>query len=82
MKYVVVCTVDREILKVGVADTPSEATEILKNDFMDAFINAGGTEEDFNSGDGSGDYWAFANSEAWLNGRYSAQYDWRILEVE
>ena len=38
MKYVVICVYDREIMKVGQADSPTEATEIMKNDFMNVFL--------------------------------------------
>ena len=33
MKYVVINVYDREIMKVGIADTPTEATDIMKSDF-------------------------------------------------
>ena len=82
MKYVVVCVVDREIYRLGVADTPSGATEILKNDSTNAFFDDGGTEDDFNEGNGRGSDWEYSATEAWLNGRHSKNFDWRILEVE
>ena len=47
MKYVVINVIEREILKVGVADTPIGATEILRRDFMNEWDNIGCTEEDF-----------------------------------
>lgn len=78
MKYVVINTYDREIMKVGVADTPMEATEIMKSDFMEAFLSHY-KEEDFEFGIGCGDEWEFNATEAWLNGRMN--YDWRIIEV-
>ena len=39
MKYVVINCWEREIYKVGEADTPNEATEIMKADFMNEFFN-------------------------------------------
>ena len=79
MKYAVINVYDRSIMKVGVADTPTEATEIMKNDFMGVFLMHY-QEEDFEAGVGRGDEWDFHQTEAWLNGRYD--YDWRIIEVE
>ena len=76
MKYVVINVFDREIMKVGVADTPSEATEIMKNDFMNVFLDYH-DEEDFKKGD----EWELNETEAYLN-TSDIDYDWRIIEVE
>ncbi len=81
MKYVVINTYDREIMKVGVADTPIEATEIMKNDFMNVFLDHY-EEEDFENEVGCGDEWELNETEAWLNTNSDADYDWRIIEVE
>ena len=78
MKYVVVNVYDREIMKVGIADTPTEATDIMKSDFMSVFLDHY-EEEDFDNEVGRGDEWEFNATEAWLNGRMN--YDWRIIEV-
>jgi hypothetical protein len=79
MKYVVINVYNREIMKVGVADTPTEATEIMRNDFMDVFTEHY-DEEDFENEVGRGDEWEFYETEAWMNRFYN--YDWRIIEVE
>lgn len=79
MKYVVINVYDREIMKVGVADTPTEATEIMKSDFMDVFLEHY-DEEDFENEVGRYDEWDFHETEAWMNTSYN--YDWRIIEVE
>ena len=81
MKYVVINVYDREIMKVGVADTPIEATEIMKNDFMNVFLDHY-EEEDFENEVGCGDEWELNETEAWLNTNSDADYDWRIIEVE
>lgn len=84
MKYVVINVYDREIMRVGVADTPTEATEIMRADFMNEFSKNFGSDEEaenaFNDGYGKGDEWDCNATEAWLNGCYN--YDWRIIEVE
>lgn len=79
MKYVVINVYDREIMKVGVADTPKEATEIMKNDFMNTFLEHY-EEEDFENDYYRADEWELGKTEAWLNGRMD--YDWRIIEVD
>lgn len=79
MKYVVINVYDREIMKVGVASTSKEATEIMKNDFMKVFLEHY-EEEDFDNDYYRADEWEFNETEAWLNGRMN--YDWRIIEVE
>ena len=81
MKYVVVNVCDREIMKVGVSDTPSEATQIMKNDFMDVFEEHYDVE-DFDNEVGRDDEWDFNATEAWLNTGGDYNYDWRIIEVE
>lgn len=81
MKYVVINVYDREIMKVGVADTPTEATEIMKNDFMNIFTEHY-EEEDFENEVDCGDEWEFNEKEAWLNTNSDTDYDWRIIEVE
>lgn len=81
MKYVVINVCDREIMKVGVTDTPSEATEIMKNDFMDVFEEHYDVE-DFDNEVGRDDEWNFNATEAWLNTGGDYNYDWRIIEVE
>lgn len=79
MKYVVINTYDREIMKVGIADTPTEATEMMEADFMSVFLDHY-KEEDFENEVGCGDEWELGKTEAWLNGHYD--YDWRIIEVD
>ena len=81
MKYVVINVYDREIMKVGVADTPTGATEIMKSDFMDVFLEHY-DEEDFENEVGRDDEWDFYETEAWLNTSSDCNYDWRIIEVE
>lgn len=81
MKYVVINVYDREIMKVGVADTPTEATEIMKNDFMNVFLDHY-EEEDFENKVDCDDEWEFNETEAWLNANSDTNYDWRIIEVE
>ena len=80
MKYVVINVYDREIMKVGVANTPTEATEIMKNDFMEIFLEHY-DEEDFNNEVGHEDEWNFHATEAWLNTNSDYNYDWRIIEI-
>ena len=84
MKYVVINVYDREIMKVGGADTPTEATEIMKADFMSEFSNNFYSDEEaesaFNDGYGKNDEWDFNATEAWLNSRCG--FDWRIIEVD
>lgn len=79
MKYVVINVYDREIMKIGIADTPTEATDIMMCDFMDTFFDHY-EEEDFENEVGRGDEWDFNATEAWLNGH--CDYDWRIIEVD
>lgn len=81
MKYVVINVYDREIMKVGVADTPTEATEIMKNDFMNIFLDHY-EEGDFENKVGCGNEWELNETEAWLNTNSDTDYDWRIIEVE
>ena len=81
MKYVVINVYNREIMKVGVADTPTEATEIMKNDFMNIFLDHY-EEEDFENKVGCCDEWELNETEAWLNTNAYTDYDWRIIEVE
>lgn len=78
MKYVVINVYDREIVKVGVANTPTEATEIMMNDFMTVFLEHY-EEEEFEEELYRADEWELGETEAWLNGRMN--YDWRIIEV-
>ena len=84
MKYVVINCWEREIYKVGEADTPNEATEIMKADFMNEFSNNFSSDEEaesaFNDGYGKNDEWDYSVTEAWLNGS-RGNYDWRIIEV-
>lgn len=84
MKYVVINCIEREIYKVGEADTPSEATEIMKADFMNEFSKCFQNEEEseiaFNERYGEDDEWNLNETEAWLNGSLG-NYDWRIIEV-
>lgn len=79
MKYVVINVYDRKIMKVGIADTPTEATKIMKRDFMNVFLDHY-EEDDFDNEVGCGDEWEFNATEAWLNGHM--EYDWRIIEVD
>lgn len=79
MKYVVINVYDREIMKVGIADTPTEATEIMKADFMNVFLDHY-EEEDFENEVDCGCSWELGETEAWLNGHM--EYDWRIIEVD
>lgn len=81
MKYVVINVYNREIMKVGVADTPTEATEIMKNDFMNVFKEHYDAK-DFENGVGRDDKWNFNETEAWLNTSGDYNYDWRIIEIE
>lgn len=78
MKYVVICVYDRNIYKVGVADTLEKATEIMKNDFMEVFLNEY-KEEDFENEYDRYEYWDFRERDAWLNGEYD--YDWEVIDV-
>lgn len=84
MKYVVINCIDREIYKVGEADTPSEATEIMKEDFMKEFSNCFQSDEEskiaFEEGYGKESNWDLTETEAWLTDDYN--YDWRIIEVD
>ena len=79
MKYVVINTYDREIMKVGVADTPTEATELMRADCMNVFLEHY-EEEDFENEVDYGYSWELGETEAWFNGRLD--YDWRIIEVD
>lgn len=79
MKYVVINVYDREIMKVGIADTPTEATEIMKSDFMNVFLDHY-EEEDFENEVDCGYSWELGETEAWFTGRLD--YDWRIIEVD
>jgi hypothetical protein len=81
MKYVVINVIEREILKVGVADTPKKTTGILKNDFMNEWDNNGYTKEDFENKVGCGYEWELNATDAWMN-TSNANYDWRIIEVD
>lgn len=85
MKYVVINVIEREIYKVGETDTPTQATEIMKEDFMKEFSNCFQSDEEseiaFNEGYGKYDEWDLTETEAWLNGSLG-NYDWRIIEVE
>ena len=84
MKYVVINSWEREIYKVGEADTPSEAMEIMKADFMKVFSDNFNSDEEaesaFNDGYGKHDEWDYGETEAWLNGS-RGNYDWKIIEV-
>ncbi len=79
MKYVIINVYDREIVKVGIAETPSEATEIMKRDFMNVFLEHYDAD-DFENDNWRADEWDISETEAWLNGRMN--YDWRIIEIE
>ena len=82
MKYVVINVYDREIMKVGVAESPTEATEIMKNDFMQIFEEHYETD-DFENEVGRGDEWDFNETEAWFNVDDDPyNYDWRIIEID
>lgn len=81
MKYVIINVYDREIMKVGVANTPTEATKIMKKDFIDVFTEHY-DKEDFKNEIGRGDEWNLHETEAWLNTSGDFNYDWRIVEVE
>ena len=84
MKYVVISCWEREIYKVGEADTPNEAIEIMKADFMNKFSHNFNNNEKaefaFNNGYGKCDYWDCNIIEAWLNS-CRGNYDWKIIEV-
>lgn len=84
MKYVVINCWEREIYKVGEADTPDEATEIMTADFMNEFAHNFSSDEEtesaFNDGYGKNDEWDLCGTEAWLNSCRGA-YDWKIIEV-
>lgn len=80
-KYIVICVIEREISKVGVADTLSEAIEIMENDFMKNYLDSGRSEDDLYCEVGKGDGWNLSETEAWFN-KGNNNYDWRILEVE
>lgn len=84
MKYVVVNVFDREIVKVGVADTLTEAIEIMKIDFMKEFSRNFSSDEEaesaFNDGYGKSYEWNYYETNAWLNGR--CNFDWAIIEVD
>lgn len=81
MKYVVIKLYNREIKKVGVANTLEEAKEIMKNDFMDVFTKEYDID-DFENGIDRGEEWDLDvdYSCAWLRG--CNDYDWEIIEVE
>ena len=79
MKYIVINVCDRDIFDIGVADTLTEATEIMRNDFMEIFLEYY-EKEDFENGNYRADEWQFNETIAWLNGRMD--YDWRIVEVK
>lgn len=86
MKYVVINCWEREIYKVGEADTLNEATEIMKADFMKVFADNFSSDEEaesaFNDGDGKHDEWNYDydTKVAWLNNS-RGNYDWVIIEV-
>lgn len=82
MKYVVINVYDRNIIKVGVADTLEEATEIMKNDFINTFLRESYTEEDFKNQVDRFEEWDLRKTSAWLNGNNEYDYDWEIIEVE
>lgn len=84
MKYVVINSWEREIYKVGEANTFNKATEIMKADFMKVFADSFSSNEEaesaFNDGDGKHDEWDYDGIEAWLNNS-RGNYDWKIIEV-
>lgn len=80
MKYVVINVIEREIYNVGSADTPTEATEIMKNDFMNEFLQCY-TEEDFNNRVDYEEKWELGLTDAWITDGYKGNYDWRIIAV-
>lgn len=81
MKYVVIKLYNREIKKVGVANTLIEAKEIMQNDFMNVFVKEYNID-DFENGVDRGEEWDLSEYYgcAWLRG--SNDYDWEIIEVE
>lgn len=81
ISYVVICSIDREIMNIGTAKTPSEATKLMKEDFMNEFLNIYDMD-DFENKVECGDAWELGETEAWLNGRHNSNYDWRIIEVD
>lgn len=81
MKYVVINVIEREIYNIGSADTPTEATEIMKNDFMNEFLQCY-TEEDFDNRVDHEEKWELGLTEAWITDGYKGNYDWRIIAVD
>lgn len=81
MKYVVIRLYNREIKKVGVASTETEAREIMKNDFTNVLTKEYGTNNSKKEAD-RGEEWNLNKDYgyAWLRG--SNDYDWEIIEVE
>lgn len=81
ISYVVICSIDREIKHVGTANTPSEATELMRTDFMKEFLKIY-KMDDFENKVDCGDEWELGETQAFLNGLHGSIYDWRIITVD
>ena len=78
MKYIAICTIERETFKIGIANSGREATEIMQNDFFSTLSDLY-TEEEIEQEIGRGDNWDYDSFSAWLN--TDDNYDWTILEI-
>lgn len=80
-KYMLVCCVDREIIKMGTFDTEQEAFDKMREDF----INIVNPDTDELMEDGTNfDDWGFDETSAWANSPCNGDgddYDWKIVEV-
>lgn len=78
--YVVICCCDREIYSLGETKDRNEAYEIMKEDFMDSFLDRY-EESDFEKDENRNEEWNLTETDAWLD-RGNTNLDWRILSVE
>ncbi len=79
--YLVVNVIDRNIYKIGSSKDPNKASEILTDDFIREFENAGYSEKDFEMEIGKEENWDCTSTSAWIKGKDGTEYDWTILEV-
>ena len=75
--YIVICVFDREIICVGVAKTIEKAQKLMKDDFMEVFLD----RYDENVLEKHmGEDWDIKETTAWLNA-CDYDFDWKILDM-
>jgi hypothetical protein len=76
---VIIKSTEREIQLLDSTDTWQEGVDIIAEDFMETFLDNGRTQEDFDNGVGEYDEWNLNEDNAFLNGRFGINYDWKMF---